>query len=75
MGDDDDNIYINEVIARQMAEDLIEQKEDARRKIRASWLGKGWKCKCGSERFNVEENTVTCLHCGHVYNLEDGKLI
>jgi hypothetical protein len=70
---DDDNIYINEVIARQIAEDAIDLRNESLRKIRSSWIGKGWKCKCGSDRFDVDENHIMCFRCGHIYTLEGGK--
>jgi hypothetical protein len=55
----DDNVYIDLSVARQIIDDLFEKNRTARPD----------QCQCGSKKFTVERGKFTCKTCGTVLDL------
>lgn len=56
--DDNDNVYIDLSVAKQIIDDLFERD----RKLRPD------QCLCGCKQFTVEEGKFICAKCGLTYD-------
>lgn len=60
---DDDNVYIDLSVVKQMIDDLFEKDREV----------KPDQCLCGSKKFTVENGETICSTCGAGLNQEVEK--
>ena len=60
---DDDNVYIDLSVVKQMIDDLFEKDREV----------KPDQCLCGSKKFTIENGETTCSACGAELNQEAEK--